>query len=44
MLSLLTPKEVKDLELGNAIFELLKYTAVNPSPSYDCYKHIKKQI
>ena len=43
MFSLLTPKEVKDLELGNATFELLKYIAVNPSPSYDCYKHMKNK-
>jgi hypothetical protein len=44
LLSLLTPKEVKYLELGDTTIEILKYIAVNPSASvYDCYKYLKSK-
>ena len=44
LLSLLTPKEVKCLALGNTTIEFLKYIAVNPSTSvYDCYKYMKNK-
>jgi hypothetical protein len=44
LLSLLTPKEVKDLEMGDTTIEILKYIAVNPSTSvYDCYKYLKNK-
>ena len=44
LLFLLTPKEVKDLEMGNTTIEILKYIAVNPSISvYDCYKYLKNR-
>ena len=44
LLSLLTPKEVKCIELGNTTIEFLKYIAVNPSTSvYDCYKYMKNR-
>ena len=43
LLSLLTPKEVKDFEMGDTTIEILKYIAVNPSTSvYDCYKYLNK--
>jgi hypothetical protein len=33
LLSLLTSKEVKDLEMGDTTIEILKYITVNPSTS-----------
>ena len=45
LLSLLTPKEVKDLEIGDTTIEILKYIAVNPSTSvYDRYKYLKNKL
>ena len=44
LLSLLTSKEVKDLEMGDTAIEILKYITVNPSASvYDCYKYLESK-